>query len=370
MSLLKPLNKCTVCYRVANPNVLQYANQKRNNGSFNDVIIQTNFGTISANRMILSCCSRFFEAMFDSEMKEKYQNPVQIHEVDGAAVKLVIDFMYSGEVKITSENVMKLIAASDYLQVAEVKRFCFEFLESILSSDNWFAVYNAAKIYESEHLQNQTYDYVSNNFDDVVQTDEFKFLSQHDLTLFVSKINRHQIKEESIFYGITTWCRINEVARKEEFPLLFEELIDLYKISVTNLENILLNEEYVAKSTHCLKLMTNHLCQRRANLDKTKVISLGGALSLRNCIEIYSASAKSHKKFTDLPLDICGHCYLSTSDFVYLIGGNNSAVQIKNTVTPFLLILSFYNQCMPQMYLHLFPKFDEKIPQNNKSSPQ
>ena len=47
-----------------------------------------------------------------------------------------------------------------------------------------------------------------------------------------------------------------------------------------------------------------------------------------------------------------------------------TAVQIKNTVTPFLSILSFYNQRMPQMYLHLFPKFDEKIPQNNKSSPQ
>ena len=68
--------------------------------------------------------------MFDLETKEKYQNPVQIHGVDGAAVKSVIDFMYSGEVKITSENVMELIAASDYLQVDEVKRFCFEFLES------------------------------------------------------------------------------------------------------------------------------------------------------------------------------------------------------------------------------------------------
>ena len=107
MSGLKPVDKCVTCQRVANPNVLQYANQKRNNGLFIDVTIKAGDQTIAANRLILSCCSPFFEAMFDLEMKEKYQNPVQIHEVDGAAVKSVVDFMYSGEVKITSENVME-----------------------------------------------------------------------------------------------------------------------------------------------------------------------------------------------------------------------------------------------------------------------
>ena len=91
--------------------------KKRNKGFLNDVTIGVGDHTIAANPIILSCCSRFFEAMFDLEMKEKYQNLVQIHGVDGAAVKSVIDFMYSGEVKITSENVMELIAASDYLLV-------------------------------------------------------------------------------------------------------------------------------------------------------------------------------------------------------------------------------------------------------------
>ena len=202
MLVLKSIDKCVSCQRVANPNVLQYANQKQKNGSFNDVTIKAGAQTIAANRMILSCCSCFFEAMFDLEMKEKYQNPVQIRGVDGAAVKSVIDFMYSGEVKITSENVMELIAASDYLQVAEVKRFGFEFLESILSSENWFAVFRAAKLYENKHLQNQAYECVSNDFDDVAQTDEFKAFSKKNLVSFVSKLTRSQTKKESIFKGL------------------------------------------------------------------------------------------------------------------------------------------------------------------------
>ena len=74
--------------------------------------------------------------MFDVEMKEKYQHPVQINGFDGKAVKALIDFMYNGKVTIKNETVMDLLAASDYLQVDEVKQFCFDFLESILSSDS------------------------------------------------------------------------------------------------------------------------------------------------------------------------------------------------------------------------------------------
>ena len=270
MSALKPIDKCVTCQRVASPNVLQYANDKRNNGSFNDVTNEAGDQSIAANRMILSGCSRFFEAMFDLEMKEKYQNPVQIHGVDGAAVKSVIDFMYSGKVKITSENVMKLIAASDYLQVAEVKRFCFEFLESILSSENWFAVCSAAKSYESEYLLCQVYEYVSNNFDGMVQTDEFKTLPKNDLVSLISKINRKQTNEESIFNGIVTWCRYDEEARKEEFPILFEDLINRDRISAESLEDIVLKEEMVSGSIHCLKRMTYNFCQEKKMSKRNK----------------------------------------------------------------------------------------------------
>ena len=328
--MLKSIDKCVTCQRVASPNVLQYANDKRNNGSFNDVTIEAGDQLIAANRLILSCCSRFFKAMFDLEMKEKYQNPVQIHEVDGAAVKSVIDFMYSGEVKITSENVMELIAASDYLQVAEVKRFCFEFLESILSSDNWFVVLGAAKLYESEYLLRHVYEYVSNNFDGMVQTDEFKTLPKNDLVSLISKINRNQTNEESIFNGIVTWCRYDEEARKEEFPMLFEDLINLDLISAEYLEDIVLKEEMVSGSIHCLKRMTYNFCQEKKCRKETNIISLGGAKSLRSCIEVYSRSNKPPKNLPELPIELSCHSSLKLGNYVYLIGGKSKSDDNKS----------------------------------------
>ena len=58
---------------------------------------------------------------------------------------------------------MDLLAASDYLQVDEVKQFCFEFLESVLSSNNWFAIRSAADLYQDEHLHIQADGFVSKN---------------------------------------------------------------------------------------------------------------------------------------------------------------------------------------------------------------
>jgi len=75
MSLLIS-DKTVTRQRATSPNVLEYANKKRNNGAFNNVIIETGTEAIAANRMILSCCSLFFEGMFNVEMKEKYQNSV------------------------------------------------------------------------------------------------------------------------------------------------------------------------------------------------------------------------------------------------------------------------------------------------------
>ena len=48
----------------------------------------------------------------------------------------------------------------------------------MLSSDNWFAIRSAADFYQDEHVRNQAGDFISKNFDAIVQTDEFKSLDK------------------------------------------------------------------------------------------------------------------------------------------------------------------------------------------------
>ena len=70
--------------------LLKYANLKRKQGVFNNLTIKTNGKLFLANRLVLSCYSEFFETMFQTEMKEKYQNTVEINIVDEKSMQSVL----------------------------------------------------------------------------------------------------------------------------------------------------------------------------------------------------------------------------------------------------------------------------------------
>ena len=103
MSLYKTNCTNVTCKRSEenNTKLLQYANTKRINGEFNDVTIQAGEKSISANRMVLSCYSKFFESMFFSS----YQDTVVIQQFNGESIKILIEFIYTGTIDINSENV-------------------------------------------------------------------------------------------------------------------------------------------------------------------------------------------------------------------------------------------------------------------------
>ena len=75
-------------------NLLEYAEKHWKEGCFNDVTIKLEDETIEANRMVLASRSLYFEKMFTTEMKEKYQPTVELQDINGTAVKQLIKFIY------------------------------------------------------------------------------------------------------------------------------------------------------------------------------------------------------------------------------------------------------------------------------------
>ena len=142
----------------------QYANNKRIADQLNDDTVAAGSESIPANRLVLSCYSKFFESMFLSPMKERYQNEVEIQKFDGKAVRALIDFMYSGKIVINNENVMNVLAVADFLQMENVKQFCFEFLEDNLNINNCLEMVNLSTRYNCPSSLEKTYELIGKNF--------------------------------------------------------------------------------------------------------------------------------------------------------------------------------------------------------------
>ena len=306
--------------------LLKYANLKRKQGVFNDVTIKINNKCFSAKRLILSCFSEFFETMFQTEMKEKYQNTVDMNKIDEKSMQIIIDYIYTGIIVIDEENVIGLLSAADYLLMDDVKLYCFEFLESNVTSDNCFIVFDASILYENESLQNKVCDQISKDFDTVVEKDEFKHLSMDKLLFCLSNINRKLVEETSIYNAIITWTNHDLENRESEFAQLFQ-LITLDRLSLDFLVKVALNEKLVEQSLICFNKLKSTLSKQIEEMNSTesgsKIISLGGSKTLSKVIKVYEHHVENIIKYPDLPIKCLCHCSLFLSNTVYVIGGSN-----------------------------------------------
>jgi len=70
-----------------------------------------------------SCFSCVFEKMFKVKMKERYEETVEMKEVDEKSMKILLDCMYTGHIDINYGNVVDILAAANYLQLKDVKQF-------------------------------------------------------------------------------------------------------------------------------------------------------------------------------------------------------------------------------------------------------
>ena len=330
--MLKSDAKLMTRKRVVCPNLMQYANETRSKGHFNDVTIIAENQCIPAQKMVLACHSTFFEKMFKCEMKEKYENKVEIPNLDGKAVKSLIDYIYNGNIDIDDENVLQLLAAADYLQLLDAKQFCFEYLEENLGIENWSEISKAVIMYRASVIKDKVYLFITEHFDEIITTDQFTALFQDDLKDLISNLDRSKVKETSIFEGIMKWIKHDLEARRDALLDLFR-LIKIDQLPHEIIEKVM-EEDLIKNNVECHRMMLSRLLEIIKKMNTAydvKLISVGGHRTLSNVAEVYNLHGHAFNNHPEFPIKILGHCVLQGNGFIYCIGGAEDTVQYAQT---------------------------------------
>ena len=300
--------------------LLEFANSNRNAGNFNDVIIQAGAESIPANRMVLACYSEYFKTMFLSQLKEKYQNTVEIKELDGQFIKSVIEYIYTGKIDINANNVMALLGTADFLQVDEVKKMCFDYLETSLTVDNCIDTVKASVLYNNPSPHSRIYQFISENFDETVKTENFKNLSKQDLIQLMENLDRNKVLESSVYTAIINWVQ-NQQNRNAEFSSLFL-LLDLQKLSSNFILDTIAEVPLVQASNSCLNAVLSCLKTKNAQQQQSKAskILCVGRTKNKTLIEIHNGVVKSQSRYPYLPHYFSKiQCTLKLDDYIYCI---------------------------------------------------
>ena len=278
--------------------------------------------SIPANRLVLACYSKFFESMFLSRMKEQYQSKMEIHQFGGKIVKSLIDFMYSGKIDIDSDNVMDLITVADFLQMEDVIEFCFEFLESITTIDNCIEIVKICTMYHCASGLKTTYDFISENFDELAQTDAIKSLSKDALMTLIGKIDLSKFQHSSVYKAIINWTQHEENRKADFIQLVFE--LDLQQLSLQFLKMIA-KEPLVKSNPNCLNAIITTIFAKLEPDDSrnpSKILCVNGR-GQKSVFEVYSITGNTDSGYPQIPNKPYAHCLLRLNDFVYCIGGFN-----------------------------------------------
>uniref|UniRef100_A0A8D0HJS9 Zinc finger and BTB domain containing 10 n=1 Tax=Sphenodon punctatus TaxID=8508 RepID=A0A8D0HJS9_SPHPU len=123
-------NENSYCYQL-----LQELNEQRKKGILCDVNIVVSGRIFRAHKNILVAGSRFFKTLYCFTNKES-RNQTTVTYLDVVAVQgfsVILDFLYSGNLVLTSQNAIEVMSVASYLQMTEVVQSCRNFIKDALN---------------------------------------------------------------------------------------------------------------------------------------------------------------------------------------------------------------------------------------------
>ena len=135
-----------MCYEndVHQKGVLEMMKLMYDSRQLTDICISVDDQKFFCHRAVLAASSCYFHAMFTTSLAESRQSDIRLHDVDAESVNALIDYAYTGRVRITPFNVQNLMVTASVFQVCCLSSLLFVFqlylfiLYFILYNFMWF----------------------------------------------------------------------------------------------------------------------------------------------------------------------------------------------------------------------------------------
>eukprot|EP00102_Acyrthosiphon_pisum_P015380 XP_008185907.2 PREDICTED: kelch-like protein 12 isoform X1 [Acyrthosiphon pisum] len=168
--------------------ILEDLQSLRKNEVLCDIRFETDDGCATfGHKNVLMAASPYFRAIFKSrKICKTGNNTVNLRKLDSTVLQLLVDYIYTGEIMVTKENVQGLLPAANLLQLDFVNGACIEFLQKQLNASNCLGIRAFARLHSCTELLSSSETFIKKQFLEVVNSDEFLSLSSDDVVKIIS----------------------------------------------------------------------------------------------------------------------------------------------------------------------------------------
>ncbi len=171
--------------------------------------------SIKCHRLVLACASSYFRTMFTSEMSECHQSKITIQDIEEAALRDLVQFAYTAQVTLTTDNVQALLYAASILQVELVAQACCEFMKTHLHPTNCLGIRAFAEQHGRNELILKADQFTRDHFLAVAKSEEFLSMSPHHLEALLASNDLNVHSEIEVYEAVMLWVKQEAQTRGE-----------------------------------------------------------------------------------------------------------------------------------------------------------
>lgn len=262
---LKMTSRCRVDIPMYSSDCLRVMNEMRGKAQLCDVVLRVDRCEFPAHRIVLAGASRYLQAMFTNGMLESGKTKIDLGGIDPQTMAILLEFVYTGSVELTTANVQQLYAGASMLHLTSLAKSCSNFLEAHIDFSNCIGVRAFADLYSCSSLERFAFKYICEHFLDVVHSDEFLELNKDGL-IDLLKCNALQVySEDEVFNAVELWISHGYEQRKACASEVLQH-VRLPLISLEFLETRVVPASFVKNDSKCQMLLATALNDHESNL--------------------------------------------------------------------------------------------------------
>ena len=261
--------------------------QLRIDGEHSDFRILSGNKSFDCHKAILSANSDVLRAMMKSHTAEASQGEVTMDNVPPAVVELLLNYMYTGKLRIPSDLLQCTVKACDYLELLELKEHCLNHAVTVLKPYNAISWYTTAEKLDLHEIKVKCSEMMSSSFHEVSKEMEFLELTLAEINSCIKDVQETEADPDDVLEGMFGWINHRCDQRVDDMEDLLKK-IQLLNCSAECLQDeIRINEALLDHQPTVYKLLTQNLAtiavqggrrKRRGRKGKknARVIVIGG----------------------------------------------------------------------------------------------
>ncbi len=227
-----------------------------------DVMLMAEGRSISCHKFILAAASEYFYNKLVVENDTVNHCLLEIEGISFSALEVIVSYVYTGNINITTENARDVIPACKMLKLKSAFDICVKIAFDTINPGNCLGLHSMANAHDLQDLREKALNMMVNNFIEVVSGRKFLKMSEKDVEDYIQNENLKIPNEDPVFEAVVTWVRHQPQERESSFCRLVTH-VRLRYCSLVYLTQVV-NNEPMMENLQCQKILVAALVHHTA----------------------------------------------------------------------------------------------------------